>query len=565
MNTRKSRLFRSLAALLAVTILLSLVPVLAEESRHSGNLAGMGNIIPSGSGFSNSTALKTYINRTMRAPFSNSQERANSTGILRARMKGDNAKLYDGLLPKIKSVAAGNTASTVFKVSLSSATKYKKSTVENYEYGLESVLISVIRDVFEGVLQDCPYELYWFDKTMGIPGESVYYDYNEGSDYYQFTSIEFAFTVAKEYSASGTKGTFKVNTSKAKSIQTAAANAKKIVDQNNGKSDTEKLRAYKNEICRLNEYNSTAVSDSSTPYGNPWQLVWVFDGDPKTKVVCEGYSKAFSFLCELSTFKGKVSCMLMTGVMYFSNGDGAHMWNVVTMPDTRRYLVDVTNCDIGSTGSDDLFLAGYIGKDTATDNYGNERTMYVYNTSSGWVGYVFDKHQTSLYGKSDEELHFKNYKPGSTPPPATPTPEPDPSGKCGTKAKWTLDKSGTLKITGSGKVTSAPWSKYSDRVKKISIGDSITSIPKNAFRDCYKATKATVGKKVKEIKAGAFRDCDKLKTVIFNGTALKKVGTKAFSGIAAKVVFKCPKSKLSAYKKLLQKAGAPKKAVFKKK
>ena len=101
-------------------------------------------------------------------------------------------------------------------------------------------------------------------------------------------------------------------------------------------------------------------------------------------------------------------------------------------------------------------------------------------------------------------------------------------------AKWTLDKNGTLKITGSGKVTSAPWSKYADRVKKISIGDSITSIPKNAFRDCYKATQATIGKKVKEIKAGAFKDCEKLKTIIFNGKALKKVGTKAFYGIASK-------------------------------
>lgn len=30
------------------------------------------------------------------------------------------------------------------------------------------------------------------------------------------------------------------------------------------------------------------------------ELIWVFDGDSSTNVVCEGYAKAFQYLCDLS-------------------------------------------------------------------------------------------------------------------------------------------------------------------------------------------------------------------------------------------------------------------------
>ena len=103
-----------------------------------------------------------------------------------------------------------------------------------------------------------------------------------------------------------------MKTSKAKAIQTAAKNAKEIVSANSKKSDSEKLKAYKNKICELTDYNWSAV-ENNVAYGNPWQLVWVFDGDPNTKVVCEGYSKAFQYLWELSSFNGDITSMRMTG------------------------------------------------------------------------------------------------------------------------------------------------------------------------------------------------------------------------------------------------------------
>jgi replicative DNA helicase len=50
-------------------------------------------------------------------------------------------------------------------------------------------------------------------------------------------------------------------------------------------SDYEKLQSYRNEICGLTDYNHAAVTDGA-PYGNPWQLIWVFDGNSTTNVVC---------------------------------------------------------------------------------------------------------------------------------------------------------------------------------------------------------------------------------------------------------------------------------------
>ena len=41
-------------------------------------------------------------------------------------------------------------------------------------------------------------------------------------------------------------------------------------------------------------------------------------------MVCEGYSKAFKYLCDLSQFDGDVVCRIATGAM----GAGPHMWNV---------------------------------------------------------------------------------------------------------------------------------------------------------------------------------------------------------------------------------------------
>ena len=67
------------------------------------------------------------------------------------------------------------------------------------------------------------------------------------------------------------------------------------------------------------------------------------------------------------------------------------------------------------------------------------------------------------------------------------------------------------------------------------------------------------------IEEKAFYGCKKLKTITIKTKNLttKKVGKKAFTGIASKANIKAPKAVKKSYKKWLYKKGLPKKAKIK--
>ena len=211
--------------------------------------------------------------------------------------------------------------------------------------------------LLSAIVSDFPYEMYWFDKQKGISlgysyGWSV--DQNDQMNHFQITSFTVSLSVSSEYSG---PAPYTVDTSKTSLASKVVAKAQAIVAKYADKTDVEKLNGYRQEICDLVSYNDDAAANENTPYGNPWQLIWVFDGDATTNVVCEGYAKAFQYLCDLTTFSGDVSCYTVTGMMGGGTGAGRHMWNIVTMEDGKNYLVDITNCDTGTVGAPDaLFL-----------------------------------------------------------------------------------------------------------------------------------------------------------------------------------------------------------------
>lgn len=61
--------------------------------------------------------------------------------------------------------------------------------------------------------------------------------------------------------------------------------------------------------------------------------------------------------------------------------------------------------------------------------------------------------------------------------------------------------------------------------------------------------------KVTSISKNAFKNCSKLKTITIKSKTIKSVGSNAFKGISKKAVIKVPSSKLSSYKKLLKGKG----------
>lgn len=87
------------------------------------------------------------------------------------------------------------------------------------------------------------------------------------------------------------------------------------------------------------------------------------------------------------------------------------------------------------------------------------------------------------------------------------------------------------------------------------IGKNVTAIGDNAFSGCTSLKKATIGKAVKTIGKGAFEKNSKLKSIKIKSTVLKKVGKNAFKGIHKKAVISVPKKQLKSYKKLLKRKG----------
>lgn len=302
--------------------------------------------------------------------------------------------IYNTLKSNIQAVANGSRTSTEFD--LGEITFAGAATNADALAKLDQIM----ENMLSYLLMDCPYDLYWFNKsTEGAMGyRSSYY-----SNQPEKLMVKVSFIVADEYRGSNQ---YEVKSDEVTKATAAAANATAIVDKYAAKPDYEKLRGYMEEICNLVSYNHDAADKTTnTAYGNPWQLVWVFDGDDTTKVVCEGYSKAFQYLCDLSDFNNAV-CYTVTGTMAGGTGAGPHMWNIVTL-DGKNYLVDVTNCDGDSIGAPDmLFLAGASGSvaDGYTCNF-NDR----YGQASS-VKYTYDVEEVGLFGTGILTLAGENYK-----------------------------------------------------------------------------------------------------------------------------------------------------------
>ncbi|MCR5793968.1 MAG: leucine-rich repeat protein, partial [Solobacterium sp.] len=328
-------------------------------------------------------------------------------------LEGNNAYVYAQLQEMIALTAEGGTDSTAFGIPLEDPFK---AVFTKEELGVDAIIVfdeeqqkKVISDeakaalgeklydldtVVNALIADVPYELYWYDKTIGANGK---YGLSASSNTLTVTSLTISMAVSYAYNPDGKTGTYTVDTAKTSAVPAAVAKAKEIRDEAASMSDYNKLVYYKEQICGLTSYNYNAVN-SNEPYGDPWQIISVFDGDPSTNVVCEGYSKSFKYLCDLSSFSdSKTEALLMTGTMNGGTGEGRHMWNAVRMDDGLYYLVDVTNCDSGTAGSPDkLFLAG-SGNTSASG-------FTIRLTSSKRIKYTYDDSTLAMYSDAERML-----------------------------------------------------------------------------------------------------------------------------------------------------------------
>lgn len=317
------------------------------------------------------------------------------------RLSAPEQAIYLFLHEQITKTANGLLTSTVFEPNADEMASLAAAGIQftwtNKALGVESIGGGVVFDLFweqfsfskilSALLADCPYELYWYDKTTGASSSCSVQTSSLGDVNYEasVTSVSFRFSVAAAYRPADYQASAPcVELAKTKAAAAAVVSASAIVAKHAALSDYQKLIAYRDEICALVSYHSEAASDSyGGGYGDPWQLVYVFDNDPQTNVVCEGYAKAFQFLCDLSDFSGDVRCLSVSGTMAGGTGAGGHMWNLVQMEDGRTYLVDVTNSDAGTVGaSGGLFLAGVSGSVQAGYSFllGNTPVSFAYSS-----------------------------------------------------------------------------------------------------------------------------------------------------------------------------------------
>ena len=443
MNLRK-RLF---SILMAVTMLMTYMPALAFADSASANAS---------SGRSDSNDLLMHY---LQEKVSEQTGKNMSSGKRKARraargsqLRGNDAKIYEALVPGIKAIAAGEAKTSVVSVPISvivgddnflDLDELNAYAEEGQEIDAvcdpETELVTEaanalyeaargdwnIDNIQNALLADFPYEFYWYDKTYDdgktVAIYAIYNDgvlhpdnYERGYGFSEDAAIDFYFIVSSDYSDSGATGTIRINTAKTGAASRFADNAGTIINQNAGLSDLEKLYAYKDAVCEATSYNDEAMENEDTPYGDPWQMIWVFDGDETTNVLCEGYSKAFQFLCDNSSFDNEqIECDTVTGFLDGGTGAGEHMWNILRMDDGRNYMADITNSDADSAGEDGaLFLKGYSSYDPETG--------YVYATpvtDNGKVTYRYDNDAYNTF--YEEELELSAYDYGESEEPYT--------------------------------------------------------------------------------------------------------------------------------------------------
>ncbi|MGE9876077.1 hypothetical protein ACQQ9V_09160 [Hornefia butyriciproducens] len=346
-----------------------------------------------------------------------------------SKLTGQERIVYNKLKERIRKVAAGEASSTVVSIPLSdlgiqsrySAADLGLNTIYDAEepgkvseaarQAVNAQFTVNLYTVLTALLGDFPYELYWYDKTEGAvfkaPKIGVFNNGKQGFVVFEDNACAtFALKVARAYGSD-----YEVDTEKTRAAQTAAGNAKAIVAKYQGRSDIEKLKAYRDEILSLVDYNYDAVLkyEEDAIYGDPWQVIYVFDGDSSTNVVCEGYAKAFQYLCDLTDFADKtIVCNSVTGDMVSGAVSGPHMWNIVTIG-RKNYLTDLTNMEGDKAPkNNELFLAGAEG--TAEEGY-------KISWSDQYISYLYDAMTLQGYEKAELTLddcgYFGQNKAGS--------------------------------------------------------------------------------------------------------------------------------------------------------
>ncbi|MBQ6249322.1 MAG: hypothetical protein IJJ88_03815 [Oscillospiraceae bacterium] len=341
-------------------------------------------------------------------------------------LTGLDKAVYDAAKTMAAQVADGSVSDAVVTVTDSVDFTAEQAGVEAFTNDNLGDVINSLYDINDrlhlqavqnALISDLPYDLYWYDKTEGINTETTSYVSGTSEEVTLTVTCDFYFTVAEDYAAGSIKtenGTYRcvADTTKTGAAKQAAVTARGVVDSYSDKQDYEKLQSYLTYVDGQVSYDKIAASSPNTPYGDPWQLIYVFDGDDSTNVVCEGYAKAFKFLCDLTEnwSDPDFDCYLVTGYMDGGTGAGAHMWNIVHIRDANNpnggnFMVDPTNCDEGSAGAPDMM---FMKAPKELDEDG--KYHFAANSQSGEIVYTYSDTAQTTFTTAELTLAAQDYE-----------------------------------------------------------------------------------------------------------------------------------------------------------
>ena len=377
----------------------------------------------------NDTLLEGFLEKELKEQIAeNNAESTAKSGSRRALMRaiprsqamnlsGNDLAVYNWLKVAISEVANGTRNRTDFVIPVSVLNNGKTSYTSE-ELGGADLSTSPGQAIFwnkfkfnldvviDALLADCPYDFYWFDKTAKCSSSLFSASVSTGRMWLpDNASFMVNLPVSADYSTSGYTDTFAVDTDKTIAASSAVANATAVVNSASG-TDYDKLVYYRDWLRDELSYDHVAAR-TVPAYGDPWQVIRVFDNDPgNNTVVCEGYSKAFKWLCDLSNFSdSKTGCHLVSGDLgQNGNNPGGHMWNIMCMDDGKYYLVDITNYD----GDVELVEPPYIGYDSPElflNGYSDKLSANKYKVDLKYGNYLTYEYDTYALGQfSEDEL-----------------------------------------------------------------------------------------------------------------------------------------------------------------
>ncbi len=102
-------------------------------------------------------------------------------------------------------------------------------------------------------------------------------------------------------------------------------------------------------------------------------------------------------------------------------------------------------------------------------------------------------------------------------------------GECGENLTWSLTPDGVLTISGTGEMTSSPWSSLKSYIVSVVIEDGVASIVNSAFSTCTNLTSVSIPDSVTSIGTYAFSNCTGLSSISLPDT-LTDIAGSVFSG-----------------------------------